>query len=135
MNLTIASTIPNTWKRIRVQYVSLACGLALAVAALVGFAAWPESEGRDASPTVAASRPAAAAQVEVTYYIVGSEAEARAFEAASSKSIPIEGQRAIVIFAETQEAADQLLLDFAFAAGTAAADGAPPFSVVDLRGR
>ena len=84
MNLTIDTTIPDTWKRIRVQYVSLACGLALAVGALAAFAGWPEGRGGDArvtAPTLsAASR--VAPQPETVFYIVDSHEEAATLEAA-----------------------------------------------------
>src|SRR3990172_6879182 len=76
MNLTIGTTFPNTWKRIRMQHVSLACGLALAVGAVIGLSAW--QGGGSAGPrggsgtepiTVASSQPV------VTFYIVGSAEE------------------------------------------------------------
>ena len=137
MNLTIGTTFPNTWKRIRMQYVSLACGLALAVGAVIGLSAWQgggsagPSVGSGTEPiTVASSQPA------VTFYIVGSAEEAQAFYVAQQARLqPAASQQPLAVpivagsFDESalRQAAAQLL--------GVGEKGAAAFRIVDLRGR
>src|SRR3990170_4943007 len=136
MNLTIGTAFPNTWKRIRMQYVSLACGLALAVGAVVGLSAWQGgSAGSSVSPTTDPAR-VASSQPAVTFYIVGSAEEARAFYVAQQARLqPAASQQPLAVpivagsFDESalRQAAAQLL--------GVGEKGAAAFRIVDLRGR
>lgn len=80
MNLTIGNTTFNTWKRIKLQYVAVACGLAIAASAAI---ALPGLRSTDESAP--AARPSLAFSTgirapgqtpHVVFYLVGSEAQA-----------------------------------------------------------
>jgi hypothetical protein len=83
MNSSIGNTVPAVWKRIRIQYVSLACGLALASAIAVSLDASPlprtGSGSGSAAPSTRISVPVKPA---AALYIVGSEDEAAVLELA-----------------------------------------------------
>jgi hypothetical protein len=79
MNLTIGNTFPNTWKRIKTQYVLAICGAALAISAAVGVGAWQADFGggsaKPASPAVTAAKAVPAGH---TVYIVDSPEQRQA---------------------------------------------------------
>src|SRR3972149_119713 len=81
MNLTVGRTIPSPWKRIKMQYVALAGGAALAISAIVAFGATMDG-GSTATSAPNAAHPAieipASRQQTLTVYLVDSEAEAAA---------------------------------------------------------
>jgi len=80
MNLTVGRTIPSPWKRIKMQYVALAGGAALAISAVVAFGA--TDSGSPATSTLSVSQPSfavpASREYTLTVYLVTSEDEAAA---------------------------------------------------------
>jgi hypothetical protein len=81
MNPSIGSTVPAAWKRIRIQYVSLACGLALAGAIAVSLdASSLPGTGSDSGSAAPSTRISAPVRPAAALYIVGSEEEAAVLE-------------------------------------------------------
>jgi hypothetical protein len=85
MNLTVA-TVSTTWKRLKLQYVSLACGLGLAVAAAISAGALDQDRS---SPLVTGSQPISSSSPgtsrhaepgSVIAYIVDSQEQAASIE-------------------------------------------------------
>ena len=82
MNLTIGSTFPNTWKRIKTQHLVDLCGAALALSAVVGVGAWQVSEsGGGSAGGSTLSLPQRAAAPTQVYYIADSPQQAQALTA------------------------------------------------------
>jgi hypothetical protein len=77
MNLTIGSTFPTTWKRIKMQYVVAAAGAAIALSVAIGAGVSPlgDSSSSPAAPasTSAVQRPVLPPH---TVYIVSSAEQA-----------------------------------------------------------
>jgi hypothetical protein len=83
MNITSGSTFSNPWKRIRIQYVSLVCGLALAGAIAVSLDASPlPLSGSDSGSAAPSTRISFPVKPAAALYIVGSEDEAAVLELA-----------------------------------------------------
>ena len=79
MNLTIGSTFPTTWKRIKTQHLVAICGAALAISAAVGVGAWQATEsGGGSGQSVVRSVPQPFAAPTHVYYIVDSPTQALA---------------------------------------------------------
>jgi len=117
MNITTGTVFPNTWRRIKLQHVSLAAGLALA--ASVAIAAWPNAEAPNGAPA-SAGRPASAASLPqplTVFYIVGSQAEAATLEVAlaTSGQEVAQARQTRVIVADPADEASRLQLSVLFA--------------------
>jgi hypothetical protein len=83
MNITSGSTFANPWKHIKIQYVSLVCGLALAGAIAVSLDAAPlPRTGSDSGSAAPSSRMSLPVKPIAALYIVGSEDEAAVLELA-----------------------------------------------------
>jgi hypothetical protein len=81
MNPSITNTVPAAWKRIRIQYVSLACGLALAGAIAVSLDESPlPRTGSDSGSAAPSTRISLPVKPTAALYIVGSEDEAAVLE-------------------------------------------------------
>jgi hypothetical protein len=123
MNFTSGSTLSNPWKRIKVQYVSLACGLALAGAIAVSLEGLPQT-GSGSDPAAPATRISFPVRPAAALYIVGSEDEAAILELArKERGFDAVSWQSIVVARSEQEAASiQLDID-------------PQVVVHDLRGK
>jgi hypothetical protein len=83
MTITIGSN-NRSFRNIKAQYIAMACGIALAAAAVVVGASWNGESNRPAVTSVrppagiSASQPAASQQF--VYYLVGNDAEALRLE-------------------------------------------------------
>ena len=87
MNLTIGSTFPTTWKRIKTQHLVAICGAALAISAAVGVGAWQASElGGGSGQSIARSVPQPFAAPTHVYYIVDSPERAQAVMAVEQQA-------------------------------------------------
>ena len=82
MNLAIQTTTTRTWKEIKAHYLVAACGGALALAALAGVGTWQAvgsgSHGTVSTPQSSVAVFTARPDVNVTYYLVSSQAQADA---------------------------------------------------------
>jgi len=77
LNITTGTVFASPWKRIKPQYVSLVCGLALAIAA-IGYSGLQEAGtgGRNAPARVASNETLGhTARATYVIYIVGSQAQ------------------------------------------------------------
>ena len=135
MNLTVGRTIPSPWKRIKMQYVALAGGAALAISAIVAFGGTIDG-GSTATSAPNAAHPAieipASRQQTLTVYLVDSEAEAAAIRQSEAElealGGAVDGPRRMVeiLVAGTPEFEALGEIEAAWA-------GAPGLKVVDLR--
>ena len=81
MSINLGNAADNTWKRIRLQHVTLAAGLALAVSSAVAIGGW-QSDGSPASSTTKPSQPAGASWAlrddtpQVVFYLVANQEQA-----------------------------------------------------------
>jgi hypothetical protein len=84
MNLTLGNTFPRTWKRFGVQHVAMAAAVAIALtAALAAGLTLTRDAGSDKPGSTAATDSTIATRAvpnDMTYYIVGSQAEATRVE-------------------------------------------------------
>ena len=74
---TMGSPAMNNWKRIKMQHVAGVCGIALAVAAAVGFNALEKDSKSASGGTIAAPAAVAvpaASNLRLVFYVVESEA-------------------------------------------------------------
>lgn len=146
MNLTIGNTKVGTWKSIRAQYVAAACGLALAVSAVVAVAA-PNDR-----PLMQAARPAgivpepgyAVSQPHIYFYIASDQAQidmANALEESAqwmrdAAGVAEPNRSVIILKAASQEEAaraEHYINEAMAAANFNDSNPAPRFTVVDLR--
>jgi hypothetical protein len=107
MNPSIGNTVPAAWKRIRIQYVSLACGLALAGAIAVSLdASSLPGTGSDSGSAALSTRISAPVRPAAALYIVGSEDEAAVLELArKERGFDWGSWESVVIARSEQEAA------------------------------
>jgi hypothetical protein len=78
MSFITSTTFPTTCRRIRGQYIALATGVALAIAAAIGYAGWQEAgSGGKNAPTPVSQQHATSNTTRGTdsIYIVASEAQ------------------------------------------------------------
>jgi hypothetical protein len=123
MNITSGSTITNPWKRIKVQYVSLACGLALAGAIAISLEGLPQT-GSGSDPAVPSTRISFPVKPVAALYIVGSEEEAAVIELARKERGFDAGSWESLVIARSEQEAASFLQDID-----------PQVVVHDLRGR
>jgi hypothetical protein len=125
MNITNGSTLANPWKRIKLQYVSLACGLALAGAIAVSLDASPlPRSGSDSGSAAPSTRISFPVKPAAALYIVGSEDEAAILELArKERGLDAGSWESTVIARSEQETA------------SIQQDVDPQVVVHDLRGR
>jgi len=107
MNTSIGNTVPASWKRIRIQYVSLACGLALAGAIAVSLDESPlPRTGSDSGSAAPSTRISLPVKPAAALYIVGSEDEAAVLEfARKERGFDWGSWESVVIVRSEQEAA------------------------------
>jgi hypothetical protein len=110
MNITSGSALTNPWKGIKVQYVSLACGLALAGAIAVSLEGLPQT-GSGSDPAAPATSISAPAKPVARLYIVGSEEEAAVLELAWKERGLDSGSWESLIMARSEQEAASVLQD------------------------
>jgi hypothetical protein len=143
MNLTVA-TVSTTWKRLKLQYVSLACGLGLAVAAAVSAGALDQDRSappESSSQPVSSSPPVTARLPEpgiVIAYIVDSQEQVASIEetasqealAAASNGLPLPNATRYYFDSASPEV-DQRVSDLSWDLWASGINS--NFEVVDLR--
>ena len=148
MSINLGNAADNTWKRIRLQHVTLAAGIALAVGSAVAIGGW-QSDGvpvpPSAHPRHTSEAPAgrSADPPQVVFFIASEQAQVDRALALEEEGRWIryelglsEPRRSVVVLmARTpeEEAAAQGKIAGAMAAANFTADTAPSFQVVDLR--
>jgi hypothetical protein len=112
MNITSGSTLTNPWKHIKIQYVSLVCGLALAGAIAVSLDSSPlPRTGSDSGSAAPSSRISLPVKPTAALYIVGSEDEAAVLELARRERGFDWGSWESVVIAQSEQEAASFLQD------------------------
>jgi hypothetical protein len=125
MNITSGSTLTSPWKHIKLQYVSLACGLALAGAIAVSLDAFPlPRSGSDSGSAAPATRISFPVKPVAALDVVGSEEEAAIIELARKERGYDTGlwESVVIVHSEQEAASIQQDVD-------------PQVVVRDLRGK
>jgi hypothetical protein len=108
MNLTISTRI-STWKQIKGQYIAAACGLALALSAVVASTPWSNGSTtpKALDPTSSFSSYKEEQTPSFVYYLVESQGEAALFDSVLSSESGAFGSMAvqtITLVVDTPEA-------------------------------
>jgi hypothetical protein len=128
------TTFNNTWKRIKLHYLTAAAGATLALAGAIAIGAWQSGSSSEVSgPSQAArdtySTPRQAEKPQVVYYLVASQAEADG-AAFLDQWEPARRVHILMAASEAEEAAAFEVIRDALADATGLS-----LAVVDLRGQ
>ena len=148
MSINLGNAADNTWKRVRLQHVTLAAGLALAVSSAIAIGGW-QSDGVAVPSPAIRSLPADVALTrwaetpQVVFYIAATQAQvdfARAIEQEAEwirwhEGVSEPNRSVVLLMAGTpaEEARALNDIDRAMAAANFTSEAAPAFQVVDLR--